>query len=156
MPVCRVEPSAMNGRACSAIAASTSRRLGVGRRERRRVALDEHVDLVEVQSVAVVGRQPEGAREALRWPRRRAARSGSAPARRSSSTVPPACSERLHQPSSSGGAATVAMTRGACCSSERLEAPEVGRGKADVGALVAQGPLDRAEEAARGSARAGG
>ena len=119
----------------------------VGDRERRRVGLDEDVDLVDVERVAVARAAGRGAREARARPRRSAGGRGPRPRASISAAVPPACSERLHQPSASGGAAAVAITRGACSSSSGAKRRKSAGSEADVRAGVAQDALDRAEEA---------
>ena len=96
MPVCSVHPSWMNGSRVLG-----DRALGVGRRrvgehERLAVALDEHVDLVEVHAVRELGREARRCaasrgvglddEQPVGIARRRGA------ARRS---VAPACSDRL-------------------------------------------------------------
>ena len=74
-------------------------------------------------------------------------RSGSSAARFISATVPPACRERLHQPFVVGGGGGGDHDPRRLLLEERREAAEVGGGEADVRARVAQGPLERAEEA---------
>ena len=129
--------------------------LGVGERQGRAVALDEDVDLVDVQRVPVLGLEPEGPRELLRDLDDEQALGVLGRAdqldRRASGV------ERERAP-----AVGVRRRRGGRHHARRLlleqrrEAAEVGGGEADVRALVAQRPLERAEEARRGSGRSGG
>ena len=61
--------------------------------------------------------------------------------------MPPAWSESEHQPSESGGAAAVAITRGLCSSRSGAKRRKSAARERDVGAGVAERPLERAEEA---------
>ncbi len=120
--------------------------LGGGQRERLLVALDEQVDLVEMQSVAVVGQEPAGARVGLRDLDDQEAVGVGARARELADRGPGVKREaapalgigprrhRRHHVRRLGG-------------EDRREAAEVGRREADVRAAVAQRPLDRPEEA---------
>ena len=131
-----------------AIACSTSAGGGSVERERRPVALDEHVDGVDVDAVRVLGRESERAREVrvrlddqqpVRIARRRAA---------ISRTVAPACSDRLIQPSASGGVAAVATTRGANCSAIVTKRRKSAGTNSMRGAGVDEHAFGRPEEAA--------
>ena len=62
-PSASVQPSWTKVAACAAIACSTADAGGSIERERRPVALDDHVDRVHVHAVRVLGRESERARE---------------------------------------------------------------------------------------------
>ena len=148
MPVCSVAPSGTND--CDVLG---DRPLDVARRrvvdrERLAVALDEDVDLVDVEGVPVVGRQSRGARVTGSAPRRRATARGRRRRDAVRPTDAPGVQRQAAPPVAVGRRRGSAHHAGRHRLEQRSEAAEVGGREADVGAAVAEQPLDRAVEPA--------
>ena len=121
-------------------------RLGLGEGERLRLRGDQDVDLIDVDRVAVLGRQAQGAREVGRGLDHEQA--GGIGARAAELLDRAAGVQREAAPARLVGRAGDRRHHPRrLLLEQRLEAAEVRRGEADVGAGVAQRALDRAEEA---------